>query len=104
MMLVLGCLDRLEALMHSSVLQELALKCGRSGNVSSLENIFHSHFGWQGWVPVDIPLSGIKSILALLWNGRKRAKLPILAHHESVHPSESGTGYRSARGLEHAQL
>lgn len=59
MMVVFGCPDRLEALMHSTVLQELALKCGRSGNVNSLKNVFHSYFGWQGCVSVGIPLSGI---------------------------------------------
>lgn len=101
---MLGCPDRLEALMHSSMLQELALKCGRSGNVSSLENVSHSYFGWQGCVPVGIPLSGIKSTLILLWNEREKANLPILAHHEPVHPSESGTGYTSARWLEDVQL
>lgn len=40
-----GCSDRLEGLMHSSMLQELALKCERSGNVSNLQNVFHSYFG-----------------------------------------------------------
>lgn len=62
--------------MHSSVLQELALKCRTSGNVSSLENVFHSYFGWQGCVPVGIPQSGIKSALIFLWNERKKQNSP----------------------------
>lgn len=62
--------------MHSSVLQELALKCGRSGNVSSLKNVFHSYFGWQGCVPVGIPLCGIKTTLIFLWNERKKRNSP----------------------------
>lgn len=62
--------------MYSGVLQELALKCGRSGNVSSLKNIFHSYFGWQGCVPVGFPLSGIKTTLVFLWNKRKKQDSP----------------------------
>lgn len=53
--------DRLEGLMHSKMLQELSPKCGRSGGVSNLENVFHSYFEGQGCMPVGIPLSRLKS-------------------------------------------
>lgn len=65
-----GCPDRLEGLMHGSVLQELALKCGRSGNVGNLENISHSYFGGPGCMPVVIPLSGLKSSCTFLFGIR----------------------------------
>lgn len=64
--------DRLEGLMHSRMLQEP--KCGRSGNVSNLENIFHSYFGGQGCMSVGIPLSGLKSRFTFLCNKRIKEK------------------------------
>lgn len=73
-MLVFGCPDRMEGLMHSSMLHELALKRGRSGHVSNLENVFHGYFGGPGCMPVVIPLSGLKWRCIFLWNKRIRGK------------------------------
>lgn len=64
--------------MHSRMLQEPTLKCGRSGRVSTLENVFHSHLMGQDSVPVGIPPSGLKSRFDFLRNKRIKEKSKAL--------------------------
>lgn len=85
--------------MHSGMLQEPALKCGRSGRVSNLENIFHSPLTGQRCVPVGIPPSGLKSRFNFLWNKRIKDKSKPLPSSSPCTSSELATEHRILRRM-----